>query len=64
MLDQTLRGHSSTPGSFEKAEGWKIPSEARWSGTLVKKAELQSYQVLHPGSGGSESEVEGEGGPP
>lgn len=39
-LDQTLRGHSSTPGSFEKAEGWKIPSEARWSGTLVKKAEL------------------------
>ena len=39
-LDQTLRGHSSTPGSFEKAEGRKIPSEARWSGTLVKKAEL------------------------
>lgn len=27
-------------------------------GTLVKKAELQSYEVLHPGSGGSESEVE------
>ena len=52
------------PGSVEKAEGWKIPSEARWPGTLVKKAELQSYQVLHPGSGGSESEVESEGGPP
>ena len=63
-LDQTLRGQSSTPGSFEKAEGWKIPSEARWPETLVKKAELQSYQVLHPGSGASESEVESEGGPP
>ena len=63
-LDLTLQGHSSKPGSFEKAEGWKIPSEARLPGTLVKKAELQSYEVLHPGSGGSESEVEGEGGPP
>ena len=63
-LDQTLRGHSSMPGSVEKAEGWKIPSEARWPGTLVKKAELQSHQVLHPGSGGSESEVEGAGRPP
>ena len=52
------------PGSVEKAEGWKIPSEARWPGTLVKKAELQSHQVLHLGSGGSESEVEGAGRPP
>lgn len=45
-LDPTLQGHSSKPGSFEKAEGWKIPTEARLPGTLVKKAELQSYEPM------------------